>query len=70
MSTPPKTQAERSRASEARSIKAGAVRMPGGLLSTEAARALADLVASGYAASKTAVIERALLEAKGKHLER
>lgn len=52
------------RASEQRSIAAGAVRMPGGLLPADAAQALARLVAAGYAPSKTAAIARALLAAE------
>ena len=63
----PKTLSQRVRASEARSIQAGAVRMPGGMLPVEAARALAELVSSGYAASKTAAITRALLDAANSH---
>lgn len=59
-----KTLAQRVRASEARSIGAGAVRMPGGLLPAEAATALSDLVDAGYAASKTAVIAKALIETR------
>lgn len=61
-----KTLAQRVRDSEARSIDAGAVRMPGGLLPAEAAVALSELVESGYAASKTAVIAKALIEASGR----
>ena len=56
----PATPAERVRASEARSIARGARRMPGGLLSPDAADALDALIAAGYAASKTACIVRAL----------
>jgi len=40
------------------------VRTPGGLLPADAAVALNELVESGYAASKTAVIAKALLEAR------
>lgn len=57
----PKPLAQRVRESEARSIDAGAVRMPGGLLPADAAAALNELVETGYAASKTAVIAKALL---------
>lgn len=53
----------RVRASEARSIHAGAVRMPGGLLPADAAAALDKLLTAGYARSKTQVIARALLRA-------
>lgn len=55
------------RASEQRAIDAGAVRMPGGLLSTEAAQALDALVAAGWAPSRTAAIARALIEARKAH---
>ena len=65
--TKPKTLAERVRASEARSIEAGAVRMPGGLLPADAAQALDALLKAGYAQSKTAVIARALIEASKNH---
>lgn len=65
--TKPQTLAERVRASEARSIEAGAVRMPGGLLPADAAQALAKLLETGYAQSKTAVIARALIEASKNH---
>lgn len=60
----PKPLAQRVRESEARSLDAGAVRTPGGLLPADAAVALNELVESGYAASKTAVIAKALLEAR------
>ena len=65
--TKPQTLAERVRASEARSIEAGAVRMPGGLLPADAAHALTVLLGAGYAQSKTAVIARALIEASKNH---
>ena len=60
----PKPLAQRVRESEARSLEAGAVRMPGGLLQAHAAQALNDLLDAGYADSKTAVISKALLEAR------
>lgn len=63
----PKTLAQRVRESEAKSIESGAVRMPGGLLSAEAAVALSELVDSGYASSKGAVIAKALLSAHKRH---
>lgn len=69
MEKAPLTSAQRVRASEARSIETGAVRMPGGLLPADAAQALADLVASGYAPSKTAAIARALLDAQKTHMK-
>lgn len=60
----PKSPAQRVRESETRSIDAGAVRMPGGLLPADVAIALNELVESGYAASKTAAIAKALLSAR------
>jgi len=57
------TPSERVRASEARKIKAGGRRMPGGVMSPDAAAAVERLAAAGYAASVTACIERALVEA-------
>ena len=62
----PKTLAIRVRESEARSLEAGAVRMPGGLLQADAAHALSVLLESGYAGSKTAVISKALIAAHKK----
>ena len=59
-----KPLAQRVRESEARSLEAGAARMPGGLLPAEAAVALNELVGAGYALSKTAAITKALLEAR------
>ena len=59
----------RVRASESRSIAAGAVRMPGGLLPADAAEALDQLVNSGYALSKTAAIARALIDAAASNLQ-
>lgn len=52
-----------SRAHEARQLQRGAVRLPGGMLPPEAVRALQQLLASGYAPSKTQAIARALIEA-------
>ena len=62
----PKTPSQLVRESEARSIAAGAVRMPGGLLPAEAASALNELLADGYAGSKIAVISKAIIEAREK----
>lgn len=59
-----KSNAQSVRESEARSIEAGAVRMPGGLLPPEAAAALAELLDAGYAPSKNGVISRALISAR------
>lgn len=59
-----KTNAQRVRESEARSIRAGAMRMPGGLLPAEAATALTELVEAGYAESKTGIISKALIAAR------
>lgn len=59
-----KPLAQRVRESEARSLESGAVRMPGGLLQANAAQALVELVEAGYAEGKTAVISKALLEAR------
>lgn len=61
-----KTNAQRVRESEARSIDAGAMRMPGGLLPAEAAAALTELVEAGYAQSKTGAIAKALIAARKK----
>ena len=44
----------------------GGRRMPSGFLQPEAAQALADLVAAGYAPSPVAVISFALLDARRK----
>lgn len=57
----PKTPAQFTRESEARSISEGAVRMPGGLLKPDAAEALSLLLDAGYAESKNGVITKALL---------
>lgn len=67
MNEPKKTAkplVDRVRDSEARSLEAGAMRMPGGLLKPDVAQALIELVNAGYADGKTAVISRALLEAR------
>lgn len=61
--TKPAPLAERVRASEGRKLKSGATRMPGGILSADASHALDDLVAQGWAPSKSQAIARALLEA-------
>lgn len=57
----------RVRESEARSIDAGAVRVPGGLLPPNAAVALTELLESGYANSKVGVISKALIEVRKRH---
>lgn len=57
------TPAERVRASEARKISAGGRRLPGGILSPEAAACLDRLLRKGYGASVVKVIERALKDA-------
>ena len=61
-----KPLAQRVRESESRSLEAGAVRMPGGLLQAEPAQALSELLEAGYAESKTAVISKALIAARKK----
>lgn len=63
----PVPQAQRTRASEARSIASGSARIPGGLLPPKAAHALDHLLAQGYAPSKASVISRALIEACDRH---
>lgn len=62
----PVALADRVRASEARKVKAGGRRMPGGVLGADAARALDRLQAAGYADSATACIARALVDAERK----
>lgn len=62
----PMTLAERVRASEARKIEAGGRRIPGGVLSAEAALALDNLKALRYAKSATACISKALIDAERK----
>ena len=59
-----KTAQQSVRESERRKIDAGGMRMPGGVLSSEAAAALADLVLAGYAPSKTAAIGLAVIDAR------
>jgi hypothetical protein len=56
-------QAAWSRANEAKRIKAGGRRIPGGVLPADAAAALSKLQQSGYADSATACIARALVAA-------
>lgn len=48
---------------EDRKVSAGGKRLPGGVLSPEAARALMHLCGAGYAPSLMKSIERALIEA-------
>ena len=62
----PLTPAQRVRRAEASLRERGGRRMPDGHLQPDAAKALADLVASGYAASPVAVISTALLDAQRK----
>lgn len=62
-SRPAGKQAGWSRANEAKRIAAGGRRLPGGVLPADAADALATLQNAGYAASATACIARALVEA-------
>ncbi len=52
--------------SRARLIEAGGRSIPRGMLKPDAAQALADLVAAGYAATETGVIAAALLDAQKK----
>ena len=56
-------QAAWSRANEARRIKSGGRRFPGGVMTAETAEALAKLQKSGYADSATACISRAIVAA-------
>ena len=58
-----KTAQQSVRESERRKIDAGGMRMPGGVLSSEAAAALADLLRTGFATNKTAAISKALIDA-------
>lgn len=51
------------RASEARKIKSGGRRMPSGVMSPDAVKAMNALIRKGYANSMTACIERALIDA-------
>ena len=62
----PITPAQRVRRAEASLRERGGRRMPDGHLQPDAAQALADLVASGYAASPVAAISAALLDAQRK----
>lgn len=66
MTAAPLTPAQRVRRAEASLRERGGRRMPDGHLQPDAAQALADLVASGYAASPVAVISAALLDAQRK----
>ena len=60
----PKPLVQRVRDSEAKSLESGAERLPGGLLKPNVAQALKELLDAGYATGKTAVISRAILEAR------
>lgn len=59
----PISLADRVAACRARAIEAGARRTPSGVLPPDAAAALAALMRSGYAASATGCIARALVAA-------
>ena len=59
----PLTPAQRVRRSNAALLARGGRRMPDGHLQPDAAQALAQLVACGYAPSPVAVISKALLSA-------
>lgn len=61
--TDPLTPAQRVRRANAALIARGGRRMPDGHLQPDAAKALADLLASGYAPSPVAAISKALLSA-------
>lgn len=62
----PLTPAQRVRRSESSLKERGGRRMPNGYLQPEAAKALDDLVANGYALSPVAAISAALLDARKK----
>lgn len=57
------TAAQRVKRSQGALIARGGRRMPSGYLQPEAAQALSDLVATGYAPSPVAAISKALLSA-------
>lgn len=59
----PTPKADSVRASEARKLKAGGRRMPGGVMPEDAARALEKLQKEQYAPSASACIFRALVDA-------
>ena len=60
------TLAQRVRRAEASLKERGGRRMPNGYLQPDAAKALDDLVATGYALSPVAAISAALLDARKK----
>lgn len=62
----PMTPGQRVRRAEAALKERGGRRMPGGMLQPDAAQALDELIAAGYAGSPLAVISAALLDAKKK----
>lgn len=62
----PLTLSQRVTRSNDKTISKGGRRMPDGMLQPEAAQALDDLVAAGYAPSRVAVISTALLDARRK----
>lgn len=59
----------RVRKAEQNRIAEGGKRIPGGMLSPDAAEALACLVTEGYAPSQTQVINAALIEAARRHTQ-
>lgn len=65
-STPPMTTSQRVIKANKALLAKGGRRMPGGYLQPDAAQALADLVASGYAPSPLAAIVAALHDAHKK----
>lgn len=66
METTNLTPSQRTLRANAALIARGGRRMPGGHLQPDAAQALAELVAAGYADGAVAVISAALLDARRK----
>lgn len=66
----PQTVAQRVRASERKAAQAGAQRLPGGMLPPDAAQALEQLLASGYAPSKMQCIAAALMAVAARQARR
>jgi hypothetical protein len=66
METTTLTPSQRVMRANAALIEKGGRRMPGGYLQPDAAQALADLIAAGYAGGAVAVISAALLDAQRK----
>jgi hypothetical protein len=52
---------------ESRKIEAGGKRLPGGVMSAEAADALDSLIADGYAPSKLQTIEKSVMDARKRY---